>query len=225
MENRFKRWENLSEILPKQVEEFCNRFYSREELLKEIEEFGKREKVPILLPSTAALLRLIVQLLKPEKVLEIGTGIGYSTLTIYYGWPKAKIKTVDLNRQRLRKAEEFFKKAGAPIETVEGDGLEVIREELASGNKYDLIFIDSTKGEYPFFNYKVEPLLKERGLAIFDNVLFRGMVAEEPNKVPQKYRRGVSLLKLFLTNLANYPNFKSIIIPIGDGIAVHYRHY
>ncbi len=212
----FKRWENLSEILLPEVEDFCNTYNKREKILKEIEEFSQKEKVPILLPVSAALLRLIVSILKPKRVLEIGTGVGYSTLNIYYGYREAEITTVDSNRKRLKKAEEFFERAGAPIKTVLSDGMEYIRELLSREEIFDFIFVDSVKSEYPFFNYKVQPLLKERGVALFDNVLFRGYVAGRD--YDKKYERGVKLLRRFLEDIKNYPNFEATLIPVGDGL-------
>ncbi|WP_456419214.1 O-methyltransferase [Thermovibrio sp.] len=212
----FKRWRNLGEILPEEVEEFIGSFFEREELLREVEEFAKKEKVPILLPSSAQVLRLIVSLKKPRKVLEIGTGIGYSTLNIYLAHPEAEITTVDSNIKRLKVAEGFFKRAGIPVETVEADGLDFLREALSEGRKYDFIFVDSAKGEYPFFNYKVQALLKPGGLALFDNVLFRGYVAGREHD--GRYKRGVKLLKHFLKYIKEYPNFRAYLIGVGDGL-------
>jgi len=215
---RWPRWENLGEILPKEIEKFCKSFFSREKILLEVEEYAEKEKVPILLPSSAQLLRLTTSLKKPRRVLEIGTGIGYSTLNIFFGYRKAEIKTVDTNRKRLEKAKEFFKKAGAQVEVVNSDGIDTLREELSKGKSYDLIFIDSAKGEYPFFHYKVQALLSREGVAIFDNVLFRGyLVGKEFEK---RYERGVKLLKLFLAQVKGYPNFKEYLIPVGDGLLV-----
>jgi predicted O-methyltransferase YrrM len=214
----FKRWRNLGEILPEEVEEFVSSYSPKEEVLREIEEYAKREKVPILLPSTAQALRLIVSLKKPRKVLEVGTGIGYSTLNIYFAHPEAQITTVDSNAKRLEVARELFKRVGAPIKTVRSDGLDFIRECLSEGEEFDLIFVDSAKGEYPFFHYKVQALLKEGGVAIFDNALFRGYAAGRP--YGRKYERGVKLLKHFLKTVKEYPNFRAYLIPVGDGLLV-----
>jgi len=214
----FKRWQNLGEILPLEVEKFVSSYFPEEEVLREVEEYAKREKVPILLPSAAQLLRLIVSLKKPKKVLEVGTGIGYSTLNIHFACPEARITTVDSNAKRLEFAKKLFKKVRARVKTVHSDGLDFIRECLAEGEKFDLIFIDSAKGEYPFFHYKIQPLLKEGGVALFDNALFRGYAAGRPYE--KKYERGVRLVKYFLKTVKDYPNFKAYLIPVGDGLLV-----
>ncbi|RUM40448.1 MAG: O-methyltransferase [Desulfurobacterium sp.] len=220
---KFKRWQNLSEIVPAYVEEFASDYNLREPVLVELEEFAKENKVPILLPSAAAFLRFLVSVLEPKRVLEIGTGIGYSTLNIYYGYPEAKIFTVDSNRKRIAIAKEFFKKVGAPIKLLEMDGFDAIKGFLSRGETFDLIFIDSVKSEYPFFNYKIQSLLSDRGIAVFDNVLFRGYVVKED--IPSKYERSVSLLRKFLKEVKEYPGFETFLIPIGDGLLLLKRKF
>ena len=220
---KFKRWQNLSEIVPDYIEEFTSDYNSRESILIEVEEFAKENKVPILLPSAAAFLRFLVSVLEPERVLEVGTGIGYSTLNIYYGYPEAEIFTVDSNRKRTAIAKEFFKKAGASIKLLEMDGFDAIREFLSKGETFDLIFIDSVKSEYPFFNYKVQSLLSDRGVAVFDNVLFRGYVTGK--EFDKKYKRSVELLNLLLHHVKSYPNFCSSILPVGDGLLLLKRKF
>ncbi|TCK06231.1 O-methyltransferase [Phorcysia thermohydrogeniphila] len=214
----FKRWQNLGEILPDYLEKFVEDFGKKEEVLLEIEEFAKENKVPILLPSAASFLRFLVSLLRPKRVLEIGTGIGYSTLNIYYAYPEAEIITVDSNKKRALIAKEFFKKAGAKVELLEKDAFDVIRDFLSQGKTFDLIFIDSVKAEYPFFNYKVQALLSDGGVAVFDNVLFRGYVAGR--EFDKRYRRTVELLKLFLSQVKEYPAVKNYLFPVGDGLLV-----
>jgi len=217
----FKRWQNLSELVPDYLEEFVGNFHRKEEVLLEVEEFAKENKVPILLPSGALFLRFLVSLLKPRKVLEIGTGIGYSTLNIYYAYPEAEIVTVDSNRKRTLTAKEFFRKAGAQVELLERDAFDVIRDFLCRGEVFDFIFVDSVKAEYPFFNYKVQALLSERGVIVFDNVLFRGYVAGR--EFDKRYKRTVELLRLFLSHVKSYPAVKSYLFPIGDGLLVLYN--
>lgn len=208
----------MGEILPDYLEKFVEDFGKKEEVLLEIEEFAKENKVPILLPSAASFLRFLVSLLRPKRVLEIGTGIGYSTLNIYYAYPEAEIITVDSNKKRALIAKEFFKKAGAKVELLEKDAFDVIRDFLSQGKTFDLIFIDSVKAEYPFFNYKVQALLSDGGVAVFDNVLFRGYVAGR--EFDKRYRRTVELLKLFLSQVKEYPAVKNYLFPVGDGLLV-----
>ncbi|ADY73002.1 O-methyltransferase family 3 [Desulfurobacterium thermolithotrophum DSM 11699] len=214
----FKRWKNLSEIIPEEIEIFTGSFGKKESILLEMEIFAKKNKIPILLPSAAIVLRLLVSLTKPKRVLEIGTGIGYSTLNIYFAHPEAKITTVDSNRKRSVVAKKFFKRAGIEIEVLEADGFKVIRDYLAENEKFDFIFIDSVKSEYPFFNFKFQALLKSKGIAVFDNVLFRGYIAGKT--FHPRYTRTVALLKKFLLDVRKYPGFETYLVPVGDGLLI-----
>ncbi len=217
----FKRWKNVGEILPECVECFSNEYNCSITILKEIEEYAKREKVPILLPSAAAFLRFAVSVLKPRRVLEVGTGIGYSTLVIKFACPGSEVITVEANRKRAVVAEGFFKKAGVRISLLKEDGFEVLRDFLARGEKFDFIFVDSIKSEYPFFNFKVQALLSERGVAVFDNVLFRGYVAGVEHS--RRYTRTINLLRSFLRDVKEYPGFETLLLPVGDGLLVIYN--
>jgi len=216
----FKRWKNISEIIPEEVERFVNDFNYKEPILKEIEEYASKEKVPILLPSAAVFLKLFLKLVKPKKIFEIGTGIGYSTLVMARVCPDAEILTVDSNLKRLDIAKVFFKKAGLKnIMAVHSDAFHLIESFLVKDEKFDFIFVDSVKSEYPFFNFKIQALLNERGMAVFDNVLFRGYVCGKRYD-EKRYSRTVGLLKLFLNQVKEYPNFDAMLLPIGDGFLV-----
>ncbi len=215
----FPRWDNLSELLPEEIELFVNRSFKREPILKEIEEFAKENKVPILLPSAASFLRLIVSVLKPTRILEIGTGIGYSALNVLYCLKgNCNLVTVDTNKKRLDIAKNFFLKSGFDVQVLNMDGFSYVREALFRGEAFDFIFIDSVKAEYPFFNYKIQALLSKGGVAVFDNVLFRGYICG--NKVPKGYTRTVNLLRKFINDVEFYPNFSKFLLPVGDGLLV-----
>lgn len=216
----FNRWKNLSEIVPVDVESFVNVYNSRDEVLEDIEKFAVEEKVPILLPSAAVLLELLIKLVKPEKILEIGTGIGYSTIVMAKAFPDAEILTVDSNLKRLKLAKEFFKKADLKnVTVIHSDAFRLIEDLLAEGEEFDFVFIDSVKSEYPFFNFKIQALLSERGMAVFDNVLFRGYVCGKSYD-EKRYSRTVNLLKLFLNQIKEYPNFSVTLLPLGDGFLI-----
>jgi predicted O-methyltransferase YrrM len=216
----FNRWKNLSDILHEDIESFVNSYVEKPEILTEMEAFASKNKVPILLPVSASFLSLLCIMLKPKNILEIGTGIGYSTLSMYLSLNgECRITTVDSNAGRVSAAKHFFRKAKAKnMEVIEGDAFDIIDRMISESRVFDMVFVDSVKAEYPFLNYRVQALLNRNGLAVFDNVLFRGMVVRR--NIEKRYQRSIKLLKHFLKSVKTYPNFRSFIVPIGDGVLI-----
>ncbi|WP_457570187.1 O-methyltransferase [Desulfurobacterium sp.] len=213
-----ERWQNRSEIVPPDIEDFTSQFNEREQLLKEMEQYASENKVPILLPSAARFLQIICRSKKPENILEIGTGIGYSTLSMLFALKgECHITSVDFNIERIKLAGEFINRAGFSANLIFDDAFNTIRNLLSEGVTFDMIFVDSMKSEYVFMNYKIQSLLKPGGIAIFDNVLFRGYVC---NDHPPRYKRSIKLLKMFLSHTRDYPGTITSIIPIGDGLLI-----
>ncbi|WP_456438176.1 O-methyltransferase [Desulfurobacterium sp.] len=213
-----ERWQNRSEIVPPDIEDFTSQFNEREFLLKEIETFASENKVPILLPSAARFLQIICRTKQPEEILEIGTGIGYSTLSMLFALNgRSRITSVDFNGERVQIAKEFIQRSGFFVNLIYDDAFNVISNFIAEGKQFDFIFVDSMKSEYIFMNFKIQTLLKNNGIAVFDNVLFRGYVC---GRYPEKYRRSVKLLKTFLKHVKEYPGFTASIIPVGDGLLI-----
>jgi len=217
----FKRWRNIGELLPECVERFLLEFPPKHRILLEMEKFASQNKVPILLPASAGFLRFLTFSLKPQKVLDIGCGIGYSTANILLGWKGSCVLAVDLNPDRLRQAREFLKGFEGRVTLLHTDALSLLSELLHRQETFDLVLVDCTKAEYPFFNAKVQALLSPGGVAVFDNALFRGYVACE--NYPKKYRRTVELLKLFLRQVKEYPNHFVLLLPVGDGLLLTWR--
>ncbi len=212
------RWNNLSEITPTEIEKFVDIYNKGNHLLIEMEKFAAENKVPILLPSSAKLLQLICRLKQPKTILELGTGIGYSTLNMLLAVNgKCNLTSVDFNADRIEIARSFIKKSDFKTDFICNDIFETITELICNERKFDLIFADSMKSEYPFFNYKIQTLLNNNGIAIFDNVLFRGYICDN---YPKKYKRSVKLLKKFLDDIKTYPSFDISLLPVGDGLLV-----
>jgi len=105
----FKRWKNIGEILPEYVETFCNLYNEREEILKEIEEFSRKTKTPILLPSSAALLKLITELKRPEKVLKSELASDTAHLQSSFQAQTPKLPPQTQTRRDLKSQKSFSK--------------------------------------------------------------------------------------------------------------------
>ena len=189
---------------------------------KELEDFAKENYVPTAQKETIKFLEFMVSLKKPLRILELGTAIGYSAILMHEAsGSKAKITTIERDENMIKYAKENLKKYNLEdaIEIEEGDCLEVL-EKL--DEPYDLIFMDAGKGHYNHFLPHCLRLLKEDGIIIADNVLFRGMVAS--NELVK--RRKITIVKRMRTYLDMVSKDESLItsvIPMGDGIAVTKR--
>jgi len=193
-----------------------------DQLLLEMEEFAQNNHVSIVLPEVGQLLNLLVNLKKPKKVLEIGTGIGYSTIWMARALDECgKITTIELLPKRYEIALSNLKKAGLEdrVKLINGDAREIISEIK---DTYDIIFLDAAKGQYQeFFNIS-QTLLSPNGLLICDNVLINGWVIDL--KYPERRKKTmVYRMRAFLENLKNEKDFISSIIPLGDGVALLFK--
>ncbi|HWQ89188.1 MAG TPA: O-methyltransferase, partial [Desulfitobacteriaceae bacterium] len=197
-----------------------NMIPERDALLKEMEVQALQETIPIITPAVGNYLAALIQTSQARKILEIGTAIGYSTLWLARASAPGggHITTIDLNRDRLGRALEYFQRAGlaARITALPGDARVILP---ALEGKFDFIFIDAAKGEYLEYLELVYPLLQEGGLLVVDNVLFRGWVV--PGAVfDLKYNRLVSGIREFLYQLCHDPRLQTSILPLGDGLAL-----
>lgn len=192
-----------------------------ESLFKEMETFAKEYKVPIINENGRKVFIEIVQKYKPQRVLEIGTAIGYSALlTAYYGNEKVKITSLELDEERAKQAQTFIDKSiyKDNIQIILGDaGVNI--QKLNPEEKFDMIFIDAAKGQYPDYLKKVLPLLSEHGIILADNVLFRGYVMSE-EKPPRRYKTIVKRLREYIALVSDKEKFTTQIFENGDGLAL-----
>ena len=192
-------------------------------LLAEMKEYGEANHVPIINAKGLHVLTETVAQKRPRRVLEIGTAIGYSTLYIAAnGADDVEIVTLELSDERADEAEGFIKRSrfAGQITIVRGDAGENI---LRQSGRFDLVFIDAAKGQYPDYFRKVYPLLAEDGGVIADNVLFRGYVrGSEP--VPRRFSTIVKRLRENIGRVTENDEFRTEIHEDGDGLAVSWRY-
>ena len=162
------------------------------------------------------LLSMISKIMRPKKVLEIGTFTGYSTLCLAEGLKKqGTIDTID-NNFELKKIQNYFFKLSKlqnQIRQFTCDAIEILPKLK---DKYDLIFLDADKRNYlNYLNYII-PLLRKKGMLISDNVLWSGKVikANDNEDIETK------VLKKFNQQLSNHKNLETVLLPIRDGISL-----
>lgn len=192
-------------------------------ILKELEEKALKEYIPIISPEVAQLMRLFSDMIKAEKILEIGSAIGYSSI-LFAGFSEGmKVTTIEMDEERANQAEKNIDRAGMnkKITLIRGNALEVMDRLTES---YDIIFVDAAKGQYNRFLPKCLNLLRTGGLLVSDNILYRGTVAET-GFIPRKHRTIIVNLKEYLNTLTSDEKLTTSVIPIGDGVAVSYKKY
>ena len=178
--------------------------------------------MPIAQKETIKFLEFMVSMKKPLRILELGTAIGYSAIIMHdAAGTNPHITTIERSEEMIKYAKENIKSFGLEDKIVieEGDCLEIL-EKLQE--PYDLIFMDAGKGHYNHFLPHCLRLLKDDGIIIADNVLFRGMVASDE----LVKRRKITIVKRMRTYLELVSQDKSLItsvIPMGDGIAITKR--
>lgn len=189
---------------------------------KELEEFAKENGVPIAQKETIKFLEFMVSMKKPLRILELGTAIGYSAIKMYEAaGTHPHITTVERSEEMISLAKENIKNFNLheKIEIKEGECLEVLE---ALEEPYDLIFMDAGKGHYNHFLPHCLRLLKEDGIIIADNVLFRGMVASD-ELVKRRKITIVKRMRKYLDLVSEDENLITSVIPMGDGIAITKR--
>ena len=161
------------------------------------------------------LISLISKLIKPKKVLEIGTYTGYSALCIYEGLDKKGIiHTIDKNEELVEIQKKYFKKTGEKEKFIQhtGNALEIIP---GINETFDLIFLDADKENYiNYFNCIIDKLNKN-GVILADNVLWSGKVNDE-----RQQDETTKILRLFNELVNNDNRVETILLPIRDGISI-----
>ncbi len=211
-------------ILNEEVTAFINQYYkSPNEQLAEMRSLAEEKIVPIILKETEIYLNTLLPLIKPKKILEVGTAIGYSAIYFALMCPEAEIFTIEKN-------EEVYKTALANIETAGlsdrihcylGDGeeqIDKIREEGEEG--FDFVFLDAAKSHYRRFIDSAIRVCDDRAVILSDNIMQHGMTAVEVFLQYRKHRTNIRRMREFVEYISTDPKFETSVLSIGDGIAV-----
>jgi len=190
-------------------------------ILLELEQQGHRDEIPIVSRSTGRLLSVLVACMQANRILEIGTAYGYSTLWMALALPPAgKIWTIDPDNDRTAVATQYFERAGVrdQIDLMNQPALEIL--PLFPQRNLDIIFIDADKAEYEKILELSLPLLKLSGLVVIDNLLWGGRVAQKPHREDDET---VKTIRKFNKTFLNHPNLDATLLPLGDGTGIGAR--
>ncbi|MFL6561606.1 MAG: O-methyltransferase [Bacillus sp. (in: firmicutes)] len=195
-------------------------FADRNALLSEMEKYASEHHVPIMELAGMETMLQLLRIHRSKRILEVGTAIGYSALRMATALPEAEIVTIERDIERIQIAKEFIERSGKTeqIILIEGDALEV-EDVVRRHGPFDAIFIDAAKGQYKKFFELYAKYLTAEGMVVTDNVLFKGLVAEA--EIDSKRTRNlVKKIDDFNQWLMNHAEYDSVILPVGDGIAI-----
>ena len=190
---------------------------NKTELVK-IKQKALEEHIPIIMDDTLEVISKILKEKKPNRILEIGTAVGYSAICFSEFLAEGgSIDTIEREQDRVAEAMQNIKKAEVEekIHIFEGDAVEILPTFTGS---YDVVFIDASKGKYPFFLKEALRMLAPKGIIFADNVLYKGYVMSDYNK--HKQRTAVRNLREFLAELQANETLETEILEVGDGLAI-----
>lgn len=186
--------------------------------IEEIKQKALEEHIPIIMDDTLEVIKDILIKEKPERILELGTATGYSSICfsdilnndVY-------IDTIELDETRANVAIENIKELGLEenINVIKGNAVEVLP---TLNEKYDLFFIDAAKGKYPIFLKESIRLSHKGSIILADNILYKGYVMSDYNK--HKQRTAVTHLREYIKIVTENENLETKILEVGDGLAV-----
>jgi len=208
------------DFIDKKIMEYAiNNSENEPELLKEL---TKETYQKILQPRMLSghpqgrILSLLSKIIKPKRILEIGTYTGYGTICLAEGLSDdGKIITIDKNEEIIDFQNKYFEKSGYRDKIIQlnGEALDLI-ETL--DDKYDIVFLDADKENYINYYKAVSDKIVKGGILITDNVLWSGKVLE-PSKSSDIE---TEILNKFNQLLKNDKKFETVIIPIRDGVSI-----
>ncbi len=208
------------------------------EALREMEKEALGAAVPIIRTQTQSLLRFLMEMQRPMRMLEVGTATGFSAcLLLQYAPEGAELTTIERDPGRAAKARENFaamdrrmregkgwcpERESGRITLLEGEAGEILDE--LSGT-YDFIFMDAAKGQYIHFLPKVLRLMHPGSLLVSDNVFKDGEILESRYAVKRRDRTIHKRMREYLTALTHSSELQTVLLQEGDGAALSVRRY
>lgn len=189
--------------------------------IEQIKEKALNEHIPIIMDDTLEVVGQVLKELKPNKILEIGTAVGYSAICFSkYLAENGRIDTIEREEDRIAEAKINVKdlKLEQKINIISGDAVEILP---TLDEKYDAIFIDAAKGKYPFFLKEAIRMLSDKGIIIADNILYKGYTLSDYNK--HKQRTAVRGLREYLKELEENEDLETELLEVGDGLTITRR--
>jgi caffeoyl-CoA O-methyltransferase len=186
----------------------------RDALLEHMEKFAEEHGHPIADPEVAQLMRALVKIKSPRRVLEVGTNIGYSVIVIGRECdPEVVVETIEIDHNTLTTARRFVAEAALPCRVVfhEGAALDVLPRLTGP---FDFVFIDCVKTEYGDYLDALLPKMERGAVIVCDNLLWKGRVAAG------EHDAATDALRAFNKKIATDPRLITNVLAVGDGTGI-----
>lgn len=186
--------------------------------LGKLEEEAHVAEVPVIPHETVVFLKFLLGQLQPERILEIGAAIGFSSsvMATTIG-ENAHVTTIDRFDVMIEKAKKNYERLGLTdkVTLLEGQAADILPE--LSG-PYDFIFMDSAKSKYIEFLPECLRLLRKGGVLMVDDIFQGGTILLPDEEIPRGKRAIHCKLNEFLRVVMDHPDLTSTILPLGDGV-------
>ena len=183
-----------------------------------LEEEAHVAEVPVIPHETVVFLKFLLGQIQPERILEIGAAIGFSSsvMATTIG-ENAHVTTIDRFDVMIEKAKKNYERLGLTdkVTLLEGQAADILPE--LSG-PYDFIFMDSAKSKYIEFLPECLRLLRKGGVLMVDDIFQGGTILLPDEEIPRGKRAIHRKLNEFLRVVMNHPDLTSTILPLGDGV-------
>ncbi|HJX02187.1 MAG TPA: class I SAM-dependent methyltransferase [Candidatus Humimicrobiaceae bacterium] len=190
---------------------------AEKKLLRRLQKEAALKKIPIIDITAGRLLELVCILVRPKNILEIGCGTGFSTYFLVKNLKGGSYTGIDLNKERAGAAKKFLvnKFPQEKIRFLNGNALKII-PDLKS--KFDLVFIDAAKYEYPLYIKAIEDKIKPGAIIIADNIFYGGKIFKK--EISRHDSQSINGIKEYINYISNSRCFRSYFIDVGDGLSV-----
>ena len=189
-----------------------------DERIKEKRAVALERGIPVADDETLNFLLLTLAAVKPQRILEIGTAVGLSSVAMLYACPNARLTTMELEEERYLEAKENFNEFGVAdrVNAYMGDAGEIL---AMMDGEFDFVFLDGPKAQYEKYLFDLKRLMKKGAVLFADDVLLYGWVnGVEPT--PQKRHSIVDKIRSYLDTITKDKSFITSVIDIGDGVAL-----
>ncbi len=207
--------------MEKDIEYIEQLLFQNSSNIDELRHYAEQYNVPIMDKISTEFVKQLIRIKDVKSILEIGTAIGYSAMHFASCDPSINVWTIERKEEMYEQALSNIKDFGyeSQVNVIFSDALEAF-ELLPTDQSFDMIFIDAAKAQSQKFFELYEPLLKDDGIIITDNILYHGFVSNIEIVRNRNVKQMVKKVQKYNHWLMNHKNYKTTLINIGDGMAI-----